>query len=199
MGWTFTTFDWSAWSEWTRGSLTPERAAKMRTISTQEAEWFSPAGAQALEELVKRVATGGLDAAYRAATPPELAKLDHLVCALIASEQFEAEFQTIGHLDPWGWTAIETLARSLPADSPARHLLTGRRPADVSPPDVSSGSAYVIFAPAETASLATDLANAVRTVLQVKLAEWEVVEFGRAMAEIATEAGRGRAVFAHYG
>lgn len=194
MGWTFTSFDWSAWSEWTRGSLAPERAAKMRAVFTQDAEWFSHA-----EALLERVATRGLDAAYRAATPPEMANLDQLVCALIASEEFEAEFQTVGHLDPWGWHAIEALARSLPADSPAHHLLTGRRQADVSPPDVSSGNAYVIFAPAETTRLVTDLGSAVRTVLQVKLAEWEVEEFGGAMSEIANEAGRGRAVFAHYG
>lgn len=199
MGWTFTSFDWSAWSEWTRGSLPPARAAAIRAASLEDAEWLTPAEAQAMERLAERVSQVGLESAYREAASSELADLDRLVASLMGSDQLERELHPLGHLDPWGWNAIEALVGRVAPASPARLLLTGRRPAVATVPAPSSGEACVIFTPSEAKSLAADLGSALQGDTNEKLASWEVEEFASAMGEIAAESGRGRALFAHYG
>ncbi len=194
MGWTFTSFDWLAWLRWTRGSSPPERTAALRTASRAGAEGLDPSDARRVDQLVERLSTVGLDAAYRQAAPSELADLDEFVIGMLGSE--DLGLHPKGHLDPWGWGGMEALVRHVADDSPARLLLTGRRPAIASVPAPSSGNTFVLFDPSEAARVAADLR---RAAANEQLGDWEAEALEDAMGEIESEPARGRALFAHYG
>lgn len=197
MGWTFKSFDVRGWSRWMSGALTPAHTTRLQAAMLLDAESWSAAEVDLREGLVERVATLGIDLAYQEARGSELETLDQLVGSLFLGEELSSELHPVGHLDPWSWNSIEALVQRVAEQSPARLLLTGRRPGGAAATG-PSGSPFVIFTPDEALVLAMDLASAMRTPPPAS-AEWEVEQFVEAMGEMTTEAARGRGVFADYG
>lgn len=82
LGWSFTSFDFSAWRRLTGGAATPEDTAALRAAASEDATWCTAAELEARAAAASVVARVGLGAAYRDAGPDELVVLDLLVVSL---------------------------------------------------------------------------------------------------------------------
>ena len=209
MGWTFTSFDSSAATALTSGSLPVELASRVRA-----ALLWDPYRAETEEEqkraatLAERFCSAGLAATYSQCAPADLPLLDGLFVGLFADEAGLAELRTRGHIDPWGWKALDALISFAPKPAASEVLLAGRRPGSSVPLDAASGNFFVVLTAEETATISKELSLAMHAYLPSAkdwrsgwgpFAECEVDEFQSAMTGLAEDAKEGRSVLAHYG